>query len=265
MIRHENLLIMKKLLILLTLFAGCTEVMELNGLNKTVVAHRGGANLGPENTLYCIEKGLEAGADMIEIDVHLSADGEIVVCHDDDVNRTTNGKGLISEMDYAQVRALKVIDSEGNETDEYIPLLHEVLSLIKGRAKLLLEIKQSRHSLEGIEQACLECINALGMKEDVVIQSFDDDVIETVHALDPSVRVEKLLYAAPPFFFNFKKYDYVASFNVYHGMVSRTFIRKAHARGKEVKVWTLNERNDKLVNSVDGVITNEPALFVNAK
>lgn len=75
-----------------------------------VVAHRGGADLGPENTLECIGKGIAAGADWIEIDIHLSADGKIVVCHDASVDRTTNGKGWISQMPYEDIRKLKVKD-----------------------------------------------------------------------------------------------------------------------------------------------------------
>ncbi len=253
---------MKNLLILLLVFTGCLEVMSEGKSEKVVVAHRGGAFLGPENTLACVEKGMEAGAEWIEIDVHLSKDGKVVVCHDDRVDRTTDGKGYISEMTYDQIRALKVVDAEGNVTDEYVPLLHEVLEQIKGRANLLLEIKRSRHSLPGIEQACIDCVESYGMTENVVFQSFDDEVIETVHALRPEIRVEKLLYVGLPFFFDFDKYEYAASFNVCHSFVSGAFIRHAHERGKEVKVWTLNKYKKSLVDTVDGIITNDPALFI---
>ncbi len=230
---------------------------------KIVVAHRGGAFLGPENTLLCIEKGIEAGAEWIEIDVHLSKDGKVVVCHDDEVDRTTNGEGVISEMTYDQIRALKVVDDAGNVTDQYVPLLHEVLELIKGRAKLLLEIKYTKHTLEGIEKACLDCVKEYGMLDHVVFQSFDTEVIERVHALCSEVRVEKLLYAGLPFGFNFDKYDYVASFNVHYKLTTKAFINHAHSRGKEVKVWTLNKYDEELIEVVDGIITNDPALFIN--
>ena len=63
-----------------------------------IIAHRGGALLGTENSLSCIEKGIATGADMVEVDLHLTADRQIVVCHDRKVNRTTNGKGKIEEM-----------------------------------------------------------------------------------------------------------------------------------------------------------------------
>ncbi len=236
--------------------------MDKVNSEKIVVAHRGGAFLGPENTLSCIEKGMEAGAEWIEIDVHLSADGEVVVCHDDAVDRTTNGEGHISGMTYGQIRGLKVVDAEGKETDDYVPLLHEVLELIKGRAKLLLEIKRTEHSLDGIEKACLDCVKEYDMMDQVVFQSFDDEVIETVHELCPGMRVEKLLFVGVACCFDFDKYDYVSSFNVYHRLVSDAFVRKAHSLGNEVKVWTLNKYKKDLVDMVDGIITNDPALFI---
>lgn len=237
-----------------------------------VVAHRGGAVLGPENSLGCIERGMAVGARWIEIDVHLSADGEIVVCHDPSVDRTTDGEGYISETDYASLRRLRLLDADGNPTGEHLPTLDEVLDLIKGRANLLLEIKQSRHSLPGIEQACVDCIRRHGATESVTIQSFDDEVLETVHRIAPEIRLEKLLFFAATGLgfefdggfssFDFGKYDYVASFNIYYHAASRSFVEKAHAHGKEVKVWTLDKYDAELVELVDGVITNDPRIFI---
>ncbi len=227
---------------------------------KVIVAHRGGAFLGPENTLSCISKGMEVGAEWIEIDVHMSADGKIVVCHDETVDRTTNGFGLISRMPYDRIRALKIVDSEGNITGDYVPLLEEVLELIKGKAKLLLEIKRSKNSLPGIEKACIDCSKEHGMLGQVVFQSFDDEVIETVHELCPEMRVEKLVTI--PFLFNFRKYPYAASINPCHTFTTPAFIRRAHRHGKEVKVWTLNKYKKSLFNAVDGIITNDPGMFL---
>ncbi len=250
---------MKKLLALILFSAMAVNINVMNA-KKIIVAHRGGAFLGPENTLSCISKGMETGAEWIEIDVHLSADGKIVVCHDETVDRTTNGTGLISRMTYDHIQALNVVDSEGTVTGEHIPLLEEVLELIKGKAKLLLEIKRSRNSLPGIEKACLDCIKSHGMLDQVVFQSFDDEVIETVHKLCPEMRVEKLITI--PFFINFRKYDYAASINPCYKFTTRSFIRRAHKHGKEVKVWTLNKYKESLVEEADGIITNDPGLFL---
>ncbi len=250
-------------LFVLLILMGCSHYVEgVETMDKIIVAHRGGAFLGPENTLSCIQKGIEAGAGWIEIDVHLSADNQVVVCHDETVDRTTNGDGYISQLTYSQIKSFAIVDKDGKDTQEYIPLLEDVLSLIKGKAKLLLEIKHTAHSLLGIEQRCIEIIQQYDMLQDVVIQSFDDDVIELVHQLEPSIRVEKLLFVGPPVWFDFEKYSYVNSFNIYYKLLSKRFVKEAHQRGQQVKVWTLNTTDYRLLEQIDGVITNTPALFV---
>lgn len=235
------------------------ESME-EGKELIVVAHRGGAELGPENSLGCISRGMAAGAGWVEIDVHLSADGEIVVCHDPTVDRTTDGEGRISEMEYSELRKLRLLDGKGRVTDEHLPTLDEVLDLTMGRAVLLVEIKHSRHSLPGIEQACIDCIRRLGAEDRVIIQSFDDEVVIRTHELAPDIRVEKLLSSAKDF--DFGKYSFAASFNINYKAATREFVDMVHSLGKEVKVWTLDEYDAELVKMVDGVITDDPGIFL---
>lgn len=79
----------------------------------SVTAHRGGAKLGNENTLSCIRQGMATGADMIEVDVHLTRDGEVVVCHDETIDRTTNGTGRIEDLSFAELRAARIVDACG--------------------------------------------------------------------------------------------------------------------------------------------------------
>ncbi len=256
----------------------CLQACAANDMKKTledsltIVAHRGGAKLGIENSLSCIEAGIEAGAHMIEIDVHLSADSCVVVCHDPSVGRTTDGKGYISEMYLSQLKSLHLLDAGGNPTPESLPTLDEVLSLIDGRAELLLEIKYSKHSRHGLEEACVEYIRRHDAASWVVVQSFNAAVLERIHALAPEIRLEKLFYFASPALglsfdggfssFTWDKYPYVSSFNVQHSLgAGKNFVRKCHERGYEVKVWTLNKRKEKLLERVDGVITDNPGLF----
>lgn len=79
-----------------------------------IIGHRGGASIGPENTLACFKKGIEAGADMIELDIHLTKDNVIVICHDETINRTTNGEGRIEDLTLDEIRKCKVEDADGN-------------------------------------------------------------------------------------------------------------------------------------------------------
>lgn len=109
-----------------------------------IIAHRGGAGIGCENTLTCIEKGLSCSrADMVEIDVHLTKDGEVVVCHDPDVDRMTDGRGMIEDMTLQEIKSLHVKDRDGKTTPDQIPTLREVLTFIGSRAEILLEIKRN--------------------------------------------------------------------------------------------------------------------------
>ena len=249
--------------------------------NMEIIGHRGGASIGPENTLACYKKGIEAGADMIEIDIHLTKDNHIVICHDQSINRTTNGEGLIREMRLDDIRQYRVIDSDGNLTDEKIPTLDEVFDLfLEIRAggnpcKLLIEIKRTNDIYQGIEELLLQKINSCHAKEWVVVQSFNDFALEKIHRLDPTIRLEKLFFFKLPglpiimdwfhfTYFSYEKYKYVSSFNMNYLWLTRSFIRDIHRHGKEIKVWTL-EGTDAPHMDVDGIITNRPDLWCKKK
>lgn len=242
-----------------------------------IIGHRGGASIGPENTLACYKKGIEAGADMIEIDIHLTKDSGIVVCHDQSINRTTNGKGLIRELTLNEIRQYRCLDADGNVTDQQVPTLDEVFDLmLETRAagnpcKLLIEIKRTRNIYQGIEELLLEKINSCNAKDWIIVQSFNDFALERIHQLDPSVRLEKLFFFKLPGLpvimdwfhfttFSYEKYHYISSFNMNYLWLTRSFLRDIHSHGKEVKVWTL-EGTDAPRLDVDGIITNRPDLW----
>ena len=260
---------MKRIMSTLTgclLLTGCAG-QALNE-SMTIVAHRGGAALGPENTLSCIRAGIAAGADMIEIDVHLTADGQIVVCHDETLDRTTDGKGRIEDLTLAQIKAVHIKDAPA----EQVPTLTEVLREVKGKCGLLLEIKKTREDeYPGIEEKVLEELEQAGMRGDgVIIQSFNGSVLDRFHEIAPDLRLEKLLVAR--LFgrwaidvglsrFSFGRYGYVQSINGYAPLLSRRFIRKIHENGKQVRAWTVDDPA-KVPAGVDAIITDCPDVFV---
>ncbi len=235
-----------------------------------IVAHRGGAGLGAENTIECIERGLAAGADAIEVDVHLTADGEVVVCHDATVDRTTDGEGRIDEMTLDRIRRLHVT-VDGQATGMHLPTLAEVFECVGDRAGLLIEIKRRKGEYEGIEAKVLELIRRYGAAERVAVQSFNDTVLERMHELDPSIRLEKLvvfkLAGLPVIFdggfsrFDLGKYRYVSSFNFYYRAVPRSLPEQLHRSGREVKVWTVEGPEGIAGKPYDGIITNRPDLW----
>ena len=239
--------------------------------DMVVVAHRGGASIGMENSLSCIEKGIRAGADMIEIDLHLTADGVVVVCHDQSIDRTTDGEGLIRELTLEQIRTHHLVDAEGNATSETIPTLEEVLDLVGDRCRLLIEIKRTQDIYQGIEQKMLDILEAHNMIDRVVVQSFNDSVLANIHAIRTDVRLEKLLFCKLPLIpvifdgtfsrFDYEKYNYIESFNFFYGGVDDSMIKDIHSHGKEVKIWTLESPDETVHLAVDAVITNRPDLW----
>lgn len=244
------------------ILTGC-GVQKTYNSDMVVVAHRGGASLGIENSLSCIEKGIATGADMIEIDVHMSLDGALVVCHDPTIDRTTTGKGAIRELTLEQLRSYPLKHPETGEIaeDERLPLLEEVLDAIRGRCGLLLEVKRGKDDwYPGIEKAIIDAIEAAGVKDQVVVQSFNDSVLRGFHSLDASIPLEKLVFL--PLSVDKEVFAYVQSVNIYYPCASRRFIARMHANGKKVKVWTVNKLSA-LPSGADGVITNDPALFIN--
>ncbi len=267
-------------LLLLTIYITMPYLMNLLSDKKDypnkshkmlIVGHRGGAGMAPENSLQCIEKGIRTGADMIEIDIHLTKDKKLVVCHDQTIDRTTNGEGKIAEMTLEEIRKLHIIDKEGNITAEKIPTLDEVLKLTNGRCQLLIEIKRTKNLYPGIEKELLKAINAYRASQWVVVQSFNDGVLETLHKLDQTLRLEKLivfkLQWIPVIFdgtftsFSLKKYHYISSFNFHYRAITPSLLERIHAQGKEVKIWTLQEPDNWEACPVDGIITDRPDLW----
>lgn len=259
------------------------HVFDKWGYNKNdlkhmeIIGHRGGASIGPENTMACYKKGIDAGADMIEIDIHLTKDGKIIICHDESINRTTNGKGKIREMTFDEIRKYRVIDSNGNLTNQQLPSIDEVLQLLQNTrnqgnpCKLLVEIKRTNNIYKGIEELLLKKIESYNAKEWVVVQSFNDFALETIHKIDPSIRLEKLFFFKLPglpiimdwfhlSYFSYEKYHYISSFNMNYLWLTKSLLNDIHRHGKEVKVWTL-EGTDAPHMEVDGIITNRPDLW----
>jgi glycerophosphoryl diester phosphodiesterase len=176
-------------------------------------------------------------------------------------------------MTLAEIRKLNIIDSEGNITSEKMPTLDEILTLVNGRTKLLIEIKRTRKIYFGIEQKLIDKITEHQAAEWVIIQSFNDSVLENIHAINPKIRLEKLIIckfpALPLIFdgsfthFNFQKYNYISSFNIFYKAASRRLINRIHQKGYEVKIWTLNNPAKMPDIPVEGIITDRPDLWTN--
>jgi len=241
-----------------------------------VVAHRGGAALAPENTLGAFKKAVQLGVDMVECDVHLSQDGELVVMHDPDLTRTTDGKGLISDYPLAELKKLNAAAKFGGGTwpaVEPIPTLGEVLDAVKGKAGVQIEIKvpKFRGRYPGIEQKVIDAVKSRGMADQVLIISFDFPTLVDVKKLDPHIQTGALTDASWMLARANKSPEEIVDEIVkstgadYYlpaaGGVTEALIKAAHARGLKIGTWTVDAPADMerlAKQGIDGITTNKP-------
>lgn len=236
---------------------------EFRGLS--VIAHRAGGGVY-ENTLAGVKKCIADGVSEIEIDVRLTADGELVVCHDAAINRTTNGTGMVSEMTLSDIREYRLKESNSSS----LPTLGEVLEVVDGKCHLLIDAKKNANA----ERFAKAIINEIALYQAagwVSVQSFDDALLGEIHRLGHPFPLEKLFVFKIPglplivdngiSFFDYSKYDYISSFNVCYRMLSPSFVKEIHKRGKKVKMWTPCTPKETPTLSVDGVITSCPSLW----
>jgi glycerophosphoryl diester phosphodiesterase len=156
------------------------------------VAHRGGAGLAPENTLSAFRKALAIGVDAVELDLHMSKDGALVVMHDPDLVRTTGKVGEIRTLTLQELHKFNAAATHrGNGVvPQHIPTLQEVLALIRGRASVQIEIKLSpdHTRYHGIEAKVIEIVRQHDMLANVTVISFDFATLHTVSILEPTLQ-----------------------------------------------------------------------------
>lgn len=224
-----------------------------------VIAHRGAAGSAPENTLASVALAVEQGADMVEIDVQESADGEIVVIHDSDLMRVGGSPLKIWEAGYAELQQVDVGSWYGPQfRGQRLPTLEQVLELCKGRSMVDIELKYYGHN-ERLEERVADIVERTGMENQIVLMSLVNDIVVSMKALRPAWTVG-LLTATAVGDLTRSDADFLA---VHVGIASSRFVRRAHAAGKEVYVWTVNDElnmSRMMSRGVDGVITDHPAL-----
>jgi len=169
-----------------------------------IIAHRGDSAHRPENTLASFASALEQGADLVEFDVQLSKDGQVVVIHDPTLDRTTSGQGKVSELTLAEIRSVSAGYPErfgAAFTGERVPVLAEVLGLLRGRAKAMIEIKSDSVTdaeEDGVEARMIAEIRRAGMEDEVALISFDRRALRRCQALAPEMVRGHLFYRATP-------------------------------------------------------------------
>jgi len=221
----------------------------------TKIGHRGAMGYAPENTLNSFAKALDLGVDMVELDVYISIDGELVVIHDDKVDRTTDGKGYVIEKTFSQLRNLDA----GN--GQKIPTLKEVFDLVDRKAEINIELKGS-NTAQSVSVLIEEYVKERGWKyEDFLVSSFNHYELKKFHELIPEIRIGALITGIPVGFAEFAERVNAWSVNLCMEFINKEMVDDAHARGMKVFVWTANDSDDiekmKLLG-VDGIFSNFP-------
>ncbi|MEM9659281.1 MAG: glycerophosphodiester phosphodiesterase, partial [Planctomycetota bacterium] len=222
-----------------------------------VIAHRGAAGSAPENTLASVREALEEKADMVEIDVQETADGEVAVIHDSDLMKIAGVNLKIWDATTAQLADIDVGSHFDPEfAEERIPLLADVLQLCQGKAKVNIELKYYGHD-EDLERRVAKIVEDNDMQDQIVLMSLKYDAVKKMKSLRPEWTVG-LLTATSVGDLTQMEADFLA---VNTGLVDGAFIRRAHRSGKDVYAWTVNDSTEMLRLlglGVDGLITDYP-------
>jgi glycerophosphoryl diester phosphodiesterase len=257
-------------------------------------AHQGGAREAPSSTLCAFRQAVAAGADALEMDVHATADGHLVVCHDSTVDRTTNGTGAISTLTLDQVRALDnaywwvpgEVVAPDRPLEEYvlrgrapddrelgIATLREVLEAFPD-VFLNLDIKQTAPAVPAYEEKVVDLLREFGRADDVIVASFNDLSTAEVARLYPELSTSPGTFGVGQF---------VAALNTGQApdpgrhqalqvpthfgptvIIDERFLTAAHGAGVAVHAWTIDDPAEmgRLVElGVDGVMSDRPAVL----
>ncbi len=242
-----------------------------------IIAHRGASGYAPENTIASIDKALDIGADVVEIDVHQTLDSVIMVMHDANLDRTTDMKGIIKDYRWDDIKDADAGSWFNHDfADSKIPTLDEVIKHINGRSMLLIEIKKGGDYYPGIERRVLAIIKANHAESWCMIQSFSDVAVQNFLELNSGLKVYKLAVGnvpALPVYVDGKvnggsilKYKNVTGVNTNISFTQKRIVKRLHERAQEIFVWTVNAERDmnKLISmGVDGIITNYPGKLKN--
>jgi glycerophosphoryl diester phosphodiesterase len=234
-----------------------------------IFAHRGASAHAPENTLPAFGLALEQGADGIELDVTLSADGVPIVIHDDTLDRTTTGRGPVAARTLAELRALDAgfpASFGDRHVGTHLPTLDEVFGAYGQQALFNVELKHDRSSGRRLAAATVSVIGAHAMQRRVLISSFQFSNLRRVRALDPNLPIG-LLYVSAAFSRRLVRW-LTASLRpeAHHPstyLLTPSTVAWYHEHGLRVNTWTVNDAEAMrtlAAAGVDGLITDDPAL-----
>ena len=246
-----------------------TTQFSIGPQRDEVQAHRGASAIAPENTIAAFRAAAEAGAKWVELDVALSADGTLVVIHDDSVDRTSSGKGSLGELTGTEIGALDAgAWFDPRFAGERIPTLGETIAAL-GELGLSanVEIKQHKHhkSLDQLVRAVQADISKRAASTQIMISSFDPEALKAMHALEPELEMAMLWGRPPEDWAEQLAAIPATTIHMHFKALSIGLLEETTKRGIKVRAWTCNDPVQ-LVSfwgaGLSGVITDNPKVFL---
>lgn len=211
-----------------------------------IFAHRGSSGTHPENTLAAFQEAARLPISGVELDVHLTKDGEIVVIHDERIDRTSTGSGLVKEMTLEQ---LKSYDYGSWFSDafkgERIPTLEEVFQVFDNtNHRINIEIKSDVYAYEGLEEKVIALIEQYGFEKRVILSSFNHEAIRKVKQLAPTLPTAALFMEALVEPIAYMERVPTDGLHLYRPAAHHPFVKEVLAQGMPVRVFTVNKQKD---------------------
>lgn len=241
----------------------------LNSRATLIFGHRGAMARAPMNTMASFELAMKQGADGVELDVHLSRDGHLVVIHNATVDATTDGQGKVAEMTLDQ---LKRLDAGAWYSEEFagqrIPTLDEVFDSFGDNLLINVEIKSPPESVDRLGKELADCVRRHNMRERIIVSCFDPVILRRVKQIMPKVLRGFLYVPNMPAAHNLPaKEQWHEARHPLHVMVDEGYMKWARAQGYYVNVWTVNDPERALELrrlGVNTIMTDDPASIISA-
>ena len=225
-------------------------------MNKILkIGHRGAKGFEPENTIIAFQKAIDLGCDGIELDVHLSLDNEIMVIHDETIDRTTNGKGFVNQMNLSELKTFKI------DNKHEIPTLEAVFELVNHNFFINIELK-SYETVEKVVELIEKYVQEKNWNyNDFIISSFDWNALQQLRFLNDNVQIGVLASTDLDLAFAFAKFIKAKTINPYFHLLNAENVPRMQEKGFEIHTWTVNEIEDiqKMKSlKVDAIISDFP-------
>lgn len=226
-----------------------------------IIGHRGAAGLAPENTFASFDLALQLGVNAIEIDIRRTKDGKLVIFHDDHIERTTNGTGVLQEMKWPQLRNLDAGSwFDPKYSGERIPLLTEFLKRYQNKTRIETEVKQP-----GIEEKVLQAVSDQNLLDSMTFTSFDFSTVAHIKELTPQAAVGFLTSDISDETIERVKKANITQFSPEASKVTKSLVDKWHSEGLYVRVWGIEDTTimkQAIAAGVDGMTVDFPNLLL---